>query len=446
MVSEEGMSPDPDKVKAIQDLPAPHNVPELHQVLGMINYLGRFLLKISRVVSPISELLKCNSAWNWSHQQQEAFDKVKAMVTTAPVLTFYEVDKPTVVSADASSYGLGGLLLQKHGDQLRPVAFASRTLTDSEKYAQIEKECLASVWASEKFSSYLCGLGSFQLLTDHKPLVSLINHHDLDREPLRCQCLLMHLMRFRAKAEHVLGKELVVADTLSRNPLAAMSETSDTQEDVKAYVDAAEMERPASPEKIEQIKCATASDPQLRRVLDYTISRWPKYAKDVQEEIRQYRAVRGELSAVDGKIIYHNHLVIPSPLQSEVLERIHDGHQGMTRCRERANMSIWWPGISRDIQSKVSGCEFCQENLPSQRKEPLITTPLPERAWKKISADLCEHQGKQFLVVIDYYSRFPEIPYMSSTASNALINKMKDIFAQWGVPEEIVSDNGLQFS
>ena len=149
-----------------------------------------------------------------------------------------------------------------------------------------------------------------------------------------------------------------------------------------------------------------------------------------QKNYANITPVRGELSVVDGKIIYHNRLVIPSSLQSEVLERIHDGHQGMTRYRERANMSVWWPCISRDVQNKVSVFEFCQENLPSQRKEPLITTPLPEKAWKKIGADLYPHQGKQFLVVIDYYSRFPEIAYMSSTTSDAVINEMKDIFAR----------------
>ena len=447
VISEQGVSPDPEKVRAIQELLPPQNVSQLRQVLGLINYLGRFLPNLSTVISPMSELLKLDTAWTWSHKQQQAFEKVKAMVTTTSVLAFYDVNKPTVVSADASSYGLGGVLLQKHGDQLRPVAFASRTMTDAEKrYAQIEKECLASVWVCEKFSRYLCGLESFRLLTDHKPLVPLFNRQDLDKVPLRCQRLLMRMMRFKPKAEHVPGKELVVADTLSRNPLVNVTEASDSEEDVKAYVDAAMMSQPASLEKLEQIKQATLSDPQLSLVLNYTINGWPKYAKDVPEQIRQYYTVRGDLSVVNGKIIYCNRIVVPTALRSEVLDRIHDGHQGVTKSRERANMAVWWPGISRDIQNKVSTCEFCQENLPSQRKEPLVTTPLPERAWKKIGADLCEHEGKQFLVVIDYYSRFPEIAYMSSTTSDHVINKLKDFFARWGIPEEIVSDNGPQFS
>ena len=132
VISKEGVSPDSKKAKAIQERPASPNVSELHQVLGMINYFGKFLPNLSHVISPMSESLKSESTWIWSHRQQEAFEKVKAMVTTAPVLAFYDMNKPTVVSADASSYGLGGVLLQKHGGQLRPVSFAFRTLTDSE--------------------------------------------------------------------------------------------------------------------------------------------------------------------------------------------------------------------------------------------------------------------------------------------------------------------------
>ena len=126
-----------------------------------------------------------------------------------------------------------------------------------------------------------------------------------------------------------------------QNPLSNPTETSDTEEYVKAYVDIAEMMRPASMGKMESIKPAISNDLKLSRVLDYTVNSWPKYAKDVQEQLRPYHAVRGSLPVVDGKIIYQNRLVIPPALQPETLERIHDGHQSVTKCRKRANTSVW---------------------------------------------------------------------------------------------------------
>ena len=122
---------------------------------------------------PLNDLLKCDVYWFWGPEQEAAFAKVKDLISTSPVLAYFDTTKITIVSADASSYGLAGVLLQYHGKELRPVAFASRTLSQAEKgYAQIEKECLAGVWCCEKLDKYLRGL-DFKLFTDHKPLVQL---------------------------------------------------------------------------------------------------------------------------------------------------------------------------------------------------------------------------------------------------------------------------------
>ena len=152
--------------------------------------------------------------------QQSAFKRIKELLTTPLTLAFYDVNKPTAVSADASSYGIGAVLMQQHSEGWKPVAYCSRRLNEAEtRYAQIEKECLASVWARERFGKYLHGLEGFRLITDHKPLVPLMNSKDLENVPIRCQRLLMRLMRFNPTAEYAPGKTLVTADTLSRSPV-----------------------------------------------------------------------------------------------------------------------------------------------------------------------------------------------------------------------------------
>ena len=185
-----------------------NNIPELRRFMGMVNFLGRYVQYLAKYTAPLNELLRKENVWSWGQPQMRAFDDVKRIISTTPVLMFYDVDKDTAVCADASGFGLGAVLMQQdETDQWRPVAYASRTLTKAETgYAPIEKECLACTWAFEKFTRYLLGKEMFTLWTDHKPLIPLINTRNIDQTPIRCQRLLLRMMRFNAVAKHVPGK------------------------------------------------------------------------------------------------------------------------------------------------------------------------------------------------------------------------------------------------
>ncbi|MCG8045736.1 MAG: RNase H-like domain-containing protein, partial [Candidatus Thiodiazotropha endolucinida] len=426
-------------------LKAPENVTELQRVLGMINYLGRYIPDLSTIVKPMTDLLKSKTAWFWGPDQESAFMKVKDMLTCAPVLAFYDKTKPIVVSADASSFGLGAALFQQEGTELKPVAYCSRTLTESEKkWAQIEKECLAGVWACEKFSRYLVGLEKFTLLTDHKPLVPLINVQDLDKTPLRCQRLLMRLRNFNAEAKFVSGKDMLVPDALSRSPLPS-ERIEQILFEVNSYVESVHTNRPVSDAKMDKIRQFTKSDIEIQKAIICTQSGWPEKLQSVPMEAKCYFPVRSDLSVSEGLLLFRDRIVIPSRLRGEILESIHSGHQGISKCRERAAMCVWWPSISKDIEYKVQNCNFCQTHRPTQQKEPLKTSDLPSGPWVKIAADLCEINNKQYLVVTDYYSRYVEIACLKKITSLAVIEKLKIMFSTWGDPEELVSDNGKQF-
>ena len=188
MVDQSGIKPDPGKVAAIHNVPIPTNVGDIQRFLGTVNQMSKFAPNLAEVTKPLRDLLIKGNQWVWGEAQQRAFEEVEQMLTITPVLALFDPKFDTVVSADASSYGLGTILLQcQPGGELKPVAYISRSMTTTEqRYAQIEKEALALTWACERFSDYLIGL-KFHIHTNHKPLVPLFSTKQLEELPLRVQ-------------------------------------------------------------------------------------------------------------------------------------------------------------------------------------------------------------------------------------------------------------------
>jgi len=131
-------------------------------------------------------------------------------------------------------------------------------------------------------------------------------------------------------------------------------------------------------------------------------------------------------------------------LQQEILQKLHEGHQGIVKTQLRARTSVWWPGVSKQIQRFIQNCNTCCKNFQAQI-EPLIPTELPSRPWQKLGSDLFEYKGATYILVVDYFSRYVEILKLSSTTLTSIIVALKTVFSRHGIPETLVTDNGPQY-
>ena len=182
-IDENGIKPNKEKVKAILELKHPENPKQLKSFLGAIQYLAKFLPKLSERTDRLRKLLKKNTEWRWKTEQQNDFETIKKMLTEEPALTHYAKDRDNIVTTDASKTGLGITLWQRQADgELKPIGFGSRFLNDSEKnYSIGELELLAVVWGLGKFRFCLYGKKVF-LYTDHQALEPLIKRNRCNKQ------------------------------------------------------------------------------------------------------------------------------------------------------------------------------------------------------------------------------------------------------------------------
>lgn len=360
-LNSDGLKADPDKVKAVLEMKSPEDKPALRRFLGIITYLGKFISNLSTLTATLRTLLEKDIHFHWNKEHEQCFQNLKNIITQVPVLRYFDVEKPVTLSVDSSSQGVGDVLLQ----ETQPVAFASKALTTSQKnYAQIEKEMYAIVFACRRFHDYIYGRDVVHIETDHKPL-ELIYSKPLYRAPPRLQKMMLELQKYTLHVKYKPGKELHIADALSRAYIDSDSSDDDTFDVCMLQ------QMPISDDKWTQIQENTRQDITLQDLLAVTLNGWPEHRWQLPEGAKPYWNYRDEISVYDGVLFKSDRVIVPTNMRKDMLNLIHDSHLGIEKCKRRARDVVFWPSMNEHIED-VAKCGTCNEHRMKNQKEPLM--------------------------------------------------------------------------
>ena len=416
-----GIRADPKKIQSIKNAPRPTNASEVRSLLGMAQYVSRFIANFATIVAPLRELTRQDEPWRWEQHQEQSFRALTNALTNTSTKTYFDPNTLSEVFADASPLGLGAILTQ--GGKV--ISYASRALTDVEsRYSQMEREMLAVVWSAEHFHLYLYG-ASCVIYTDHKPLLGIFK----SQRPAsaRIERWRLRLMPYQFELRYRPGKDdKNPADYTSRHPCS--TESSDPIEDYVNYVCNFAVPKAMT---LDQVRQHTSTDTVLQAVTRaIKTSRW-------NARVGNFRKVQNELTTCNDIVLRETRIVRPATLQAKAVELAHVGHQRIVKTKKLLGEKVWFPGIDCKAEKLVKSCLACQATTSGPiNPEPMIATPLPSAPWKNVSLDFLSPipTGEYLLVVMDDYSRLPEVEIVTSTAATAVIPKLDSIFARQGIP------------
>lgn len=454
VVNKFGIKPDQKRVEAIFKMSEPENLTELRSFLGTINFYGKFIKNMHIFKAPLDELLKKDSQWQWSSSCQWAFNKLKKSLSSDLLLTHYNPKLKIIVSADASNKGLGACIQHQMTDgSIKPIAYASRSLHQAEqKYSQIEKEGLGIIFAVKKFHKYIFGR-EFTLQTDHKPLLAIFGCKK--GIPIytanRLQRWAVILLCYMFQIEYVNTQSFAYVDTLSRliNQQNIIDDefvvaSIKLEDHIYQIID---KNLQSIPVKFNHLQSTYSHDPSMQRLIELISSNWKDYSFHSEPEFTQFFNRREFISVSNDLVLFGDRIVIPAILRDKIIRQLHRGHPGIVKMKILARNYVYWPNIDREIEDFVKACSKCAIAGKSPIKTLLRSWPKPSKAWERVHIDFAGPiKSSYFLVMVDAYSKWPEIVRTSSITSTQTIKILSSIFSRFGTPEQIVSDNGTQFT
>ena len=470
-VSTSTIEPLPKYLDAIRDFPTPTSTTDIRSWFGLVNQVANYA-QLRDTMAPFKPFLSPRYKFSWSPELEEAFQASKEAIIEAIRLgvEIFDMQRRTCLRPDWSRRGIGYFLLQQHCNcpsgipdcctgGWRITLAGSRFLTTAEqRYAAIEGEALAVAWGLEQSRYFTQGCDNLIVITDHKPLVKIFGDRTLDEiTNSRLFRLKQRTLPWRFDIAHLPGKYNYAADATSRHPSPSGSANS-TSLGLPSIPDIVESALMASICNETQelgiiswsfIAQETAADTSLSHILKLIEEGGQNFDSN-DPALAPFWPIRESIYIQHGVLLYQDRVVVPSSLRRRVLQHLHAAHQGTSTMEQRARAMVYWPGMSKDIRETREGCADCNRNAPSQATTPPLPSPPPSTPFEAVFADFFDYGGRHYLVVGDRLSGWVEV-FGSTAGTNlagaaGLIRHLRSFFATFGVPEELSSDGGPEFT
>ena len=459
-------------IDSIKNFPTPKDISGARAWFGLVNQ-GSYAFAMAKQMQPFRHLLKPSVKFTWTEELDSIFQQSKDVIINQMKegVRLFDMSRPTSLCTDWSVDGIGFVLKQKYCDCTPTIPtccsngwklclVGSRFTTPAEsRYSPIEGEALAVVYGLHQTRYYILGCNDLVVATDHKPLIKILNDKPLTEiTNRRLLNLKEKTLPYSFTIIHVPGRKNTGPDAASRYPTQEgepielpcesqdVSDFCDTADDVSLTSAACStLHSVTDMVTWNMVREATASDPILQKLMITSQEGFPSQARDLAPDLRPYFRYSDSITCVDGVLLLGERIIIPQSLRPQILSALHSAHQGVNMMIARATDSVFWPNMTTDISTVRDACLHCNRIAKSNPTQPPEDPPHPDFPFQQIACDYFQYMNNDYVVVVDRYSGWPMV-YKSEGGANGLVKRLRETFVTFGIPEEITSDGGPQFT